>query len=229
MLEVFLRQKKSQKASTMSNLFNPDNERLFGNVSAALVLSMGSGYLIQSLYQLSPIIAGAVSIIIIGFIAYMIMRYVMAKSTKSLERDICKQLDKQGYRHEKKDGTLYVMKNDNQFRVYIRDGYDKRIKHLYILYDFGDDNFERVNSDGWSRAANTINENNTQTTFVVLEDHFCCCYQTAIGHPDYFQREFDTAYHTIGEALEDYKKIYPHLEQDYPNNVSGNKSGIGFK
>ena len=151
------------------------------------------------------------------------------KNIDVLERRICKRLDKQGYSHEKREGTLYVTKNDNHFRVFIRDSFDRRIKHLYFLYDFYDDNFGKVSMEGWTRAANCINTNNTLTTFVVLDDHFCCSYQTAIANAKDFMKEFDCAYRVIGEAMNDYNRIYPHIERDYPNNTSENKVSIGFR
>lgn len=151
------------------------------------------------------------------------------KNTDVLERRICKRLDKQGYPHEKREGTLYVTKNDNHFRVFIRDSFDRRIKHLYFLYDFYDDNFGKVSIEGWTRAVNCINTNNTLTTFVVLDDHFCCSYQTAIANAKDFMKEFDCVYRVIGEAMNDYNRIYPHIEQDYPNAASENKGSIGFR
>ena len=151
------------------------------------------------------------------------------KNIEALESRICKRLDKQGYPHEKREGILYVTKNDNHFRVYIRDGFDKRIKNLYFLYDFWDDNFGKVSMEGWTRAANCINTNNTLTSFVVLDDHFCCSYQTAIANAKDFINEFEYAYRSIGRALDDYNRLYPHIERDYPHTSLENKSSIGFK
>ena len=79
---------------------------------------------------------GLVSAVAIYFLLCRLL-----KKTDILERRICKRLDKQGYSHEKREGTLYVTKHDNHFRVFIRDSFDRRIKHLYFLYDFYDDNF----------------------------------------------------------------------------------------
>lgn len=160
-------------------------------------------------------------------IYYLLCR--LLKKTDIIERRICKRLDKQGYSHEKRKGTLYVTKNDNHFRVFIRDSFDRRIKHLYFLYDFYDDNFGKVSMEGWTRVANCINTNNTLTTFVVLDDHFCCSYQTAISNAKDFMKEFDYAYRVIGEAMNDYNRIYPHIERDYPNTISENKGSIGFR
>ena len=167
---------------------------------------------------------GLVSAVAIYFLLCRLL-----KKTDILERRICKRLDKQGYPHEKREGTLYITKNDNHFRVFIRDSFDRRIKHLYFLYDFYDDNFGKVSMEGWTRAANCINTNNTLTTFVVLDDHFCCSYQTAIANAKDFMKEFDCAYRVIGEAMNDYNRIYPHIERDYPNNTSENKGSIGFR
>ena len=167
---------------------------------------------------------GLVSAVAIYFLLCRLL-----KKTDILERRICKRLDKQGYSHEMREGTLYVTKHDNHFRVFIRDSFDRRIKHLYFLYDFYDDNFGKVRMEGWTRAANCINTNNTLTTFVVLDDHFCCSYQTAISNAKDFMKEFDYAYRVIGEAMNDYNRIYPHIERDYPNNTSENKGSIGFR
>ena len=167
---------------------------------------------------------GLVSAVAIYFLLCRLL-----KKTDILERRICKRLDKQGYSHEKREGTLYVTKHDNHFRVFIRDSFDRRIKHLYFLYDFYDDNFGKVSMEGWTRVANCINTNNTLTTFVVLDDHFCCSYQTAIANAKDFMKEFDYAYRVIGEAMNDYNRIYPHIERDYPNTTSENKGSIGFR
>jgi hypothetical protein len=110
----------------------------------------------------------------------------------------------------------------------LADSYNRRIKHLYVFYKFRDDDFGKVNMDGWSRAANAININNTDTVFVALEDHLCCCYQTSIGNSKDFMNEFGRAYQAIGEAMEDYGKLIPYLERDYPRHKE-NKTGIGFK
>ena len=164
------------------------------------------------------------------FVAVIALYFLLCRPLKNievLERRICKRLDKQGYPHEKREGTLYVTKNDQHFRVHIVNSCEKKIKQLYFVYEFGDDNFEKVSMDGWTRAANSINLNNSWTVFVTLEDHFCCCYQSAILNSRDFMKEFDRAYRAIGGALEDYRKIYPYLERDYPNNTE-NKT-IGFK
>lgn len=171
----------------------------------------------------------AMGCVLVSAVAICFLLCRLLKKTDILERRICKRLDKQGYPHEKREGTLYITKNDNHFRVFIRDSFDRRIKHLYFLYDFYDDNFGRVSMEGWTRAANSINANNTHTAFVVLDDHFCCCYQTAIANARDFMKEFDYAYRVIGGALEDYNRIYPHIERDFPNNTSENKSSIGFR
>ena len=164
--------------------------------------------------------------VLVSAVAIYFLLCRLLKKT-DIERRICKRLDKQGYPHEKREGTLYVTKNDQHFRVHIVNSCEKKIKQLYFVYEFGDDNFEKVSMDGWTRAANSINLNNSWTVFVTLEDHFCCCYQSAILNSRDFMKEFDRAYRAIGGALEDYRKIYPYLERDYPNNTE-NKT-IGFK
>ena len=186
-------------------------------------------FYIYDLITSAPVYSSVLGIVFISAVSFFILSNWPLKNIEVLERRICKRLDKQGYPHEKREGTLYVTKNDNHFRVFIRDSFDRRIKHLYFLYDFYDDNFGKVSMEGWTRAANCINTNNTLTTFVVLDDHFCCSYQTAIANAKDFMKEFDCAYRVIGEAMNDYNKIYPHIERDYPNNTSENKGSIGFR
>ena len=82
--------------------------------------------------------------------------------------------------------------------------------------------------DGWSCAANVININNTDTIFVAKEDYLCCCYQTSIGNSKDFMNEFGQAYAAIGSAMEDYGKLFPYLERDYPNRTVS-QTGIGFR
>lgn len=202
-------------------------ENTFSYIIGILAICAVMGWPLCYLFQCSPILGWVAGSIIVVIMVFAIIWLRMIKSIDHVENGICRLLDKQGFRHEKEDGTLYVIKNDNRFRVQLADGIDKRIKHLFVIYDFSDDDFERITMDGWNRAANSINLNNTSTTFVALEDHFCCCYQSAILNSRDFMQEFDRAYRAIGGALEDYRKIYPYLERDYPNNTE-NKT-IGFK
>ena len=163
-----------------------------------------------------------ISIIILDITAaiiiiYYIMKQTIWSSTEVLERNICNKLDKSGFRHEKLEGELFVYKNDSRFQVQLGDSYNRRIKHLIIYYKFQDENSSKISIDGWSRAANVLNINNTDTIFVALEDHFCCCYQSAIGNSRDFMKEFGRAYQAIGGAMDDFRKLYPYLERDYPN------------
>ena len=41
-------------------------------------------------------------------------------------------------------------------------------------------------------------------------------------------KEFNLAYDVICDAMDDYIKLFPLLERDYPNN-EGNQTSIGFK
>ena len=174
-----------------------------------------------------------ISIIIFGIsaaitIIYYIMKQTLWRNAEILERDICKKLDKSGFRHEKLEGELWVYKNDSRFQIQLGDSYNRRIKHLIIYYKFQDENSSKISIDGWSRAANVLNINNTDTIFVALEDHFCCCYQSAIGNSSDFMNEFGRAYQAIGGVMDDFRKLYPYLERDYPNKTE-NKGTIGFK
>lgn len=200
-----------------------DNTFSFGT------LALWIGYLfLTALFCLSTtaaiIFCSACGVAALIYVAFWVLPYRIAP----LERSICKRLGKEGYHYEKNEGTLYVTKNDSRFQVQLAGSYNRRIKHLYVLYKFRDDDFGKVNMDGWSRAANAININNTDTIFVVLEDHLCCCYQTSISNSKDFMNEFDHAYQAIGEAIEDYGKLIPYLERDYPNTAE-NQSSIGFR
>lgn len=198
----------------------------------------------------SVLVDGAIGILIIGVLQYLIdhsfvliaiygaiavvimIVYILSNtfwgSTEAIETDICKRLDKAGYRYEKKEGDLFVIKSNNRFEVHIDDSFNKRIKNLYILYKFKDDSFDKVDTNGWCRAANIINVRNTNTIFVALEDYLCCCYQSAIGNSKDFMNEFNLAYQSVVEVMDDYGKLVPLLERDYPSNTE-NQSTIGFK
>jgi len=192
-------------------------------------LIIGFGWTMSAFFESSILLAIAFCVLMVGIIATNILYNKLSRSTEALERKICKQLDKSGFRYEKKEGDLYVIKNDSHFRVQLADSYNRGIKHLYVMYIFRDDNSDKVSMDGWSRASNVINTRNTNTIFITLEDHFCCCYQTAIGNSKDFMKEFGQAYDAIGEALDDYHRLYPYLERDYPNITNENKTSIGFK
>ncbi len=205
-------------------------EKDSGITVATIVICMiiGFGWTMSAFFESSILLAIAFCVLIVGIIATNILYNKLSRSTEALERKICKQLDKSGFRYEKKEGDLYVIKNDSHFQVQLADSYNRGIKHLYVMYKFRDDNSDKVSMDGWSRASNVINTRNTNTIFVTLEDHFCCCYQTAIGNSKDFMKEFDQAYDAIGEALDDYHRLYPYLERDYPNSM-GNQTSIGFR
>ena len=204
-----------------------EKENTFGNILVTALVCVvigGIHYLVD--HSLSSIIIFGTAAI--GIIVFYILRQTVWKSTEILEEDICKRLKKAGFQFEKKEGNLFVVKNENRFQVQLADTYNRRIKHLYVYYKFTDDNSNKINVDGWSRASNIINVRNTETIFVMLEDHFCCCYQTAIGNSKDFMKEFNFAYDVICDAMDDYKKLFPLLERDYPNN-EGNQTSIGFK
>lgn len=204
-----------------------ENDKLIGGVIATTIGCIILG-VIYSLVEHSFFSIILFSLVAVGIVVVFVLNQKVWRSSEALESDICQRLNKQGYHYEKKEGTLYVNKNNSRFQIQLADSCNRRIKHLYVFYKFRDDDFGKVNMDGWSRAANAININNTDTIFVALEDHLCCCYQTSIGNSKDFMNEFDHAYHAIGEAIEDYGKLIPYLERDYPN-MAENQSSIGFR
>ena len=205
-----------------------NKERTYINIIIVLGSCTIFGWTLYSIYESSFGLAVSFCVLCVAVTAGCILYNTYTRDIDDLERRICKRLDKKGFSYQKKDGVLLVTKNDSRFQIQLADSYNKRIKHLYILYKFRDDDFGKVNMDGWSRAANAININNTDTIFVALEDHLCCCYQTSIGNSKDFMNEFGRAYQAIGEAMEDYGKLIPYLERDYPSHKE-NKTGIGFK
>ena len=204
-----------------------EKENTFGGVLATAIgcaVIGGLHYLAdRSLFTIILFGTGA-----IGIIVFYILRQTVWKSTEILEENICKRLKRTGFQYEKKEGDLFVVKNGNRFQVQLADTYNRRIKHLYVYYKFTDENTNKINVDGWSRASNVININNTDTIFVALEDHLCCCYQTSIGNSKDFMCEFGRAYNAIGNAMEDYGKLFPYLDRDYPNRTE-NQTSIGFR
>lgn len=205
-----------------------ENNSGINTTSILFCLIVGFGWTLSAFFESSHLLAFVFCVVIIGIIVGQLVFIIFTGSIGFLERKICRQLDKSGFRHEKLDGQLFVYKNDSCFQVQLADSYNRRIKHLFVYYKFHDDNSSKISIDGWSRAANVLNINNTDTIFVALEDHFCCCYQSAIGNSRDFMKEFGRAYQAIGGAMDDFRKLYPYLERDYPNKTE-NKGTIGFK
>ncbi len=200
------------------------------NLGSALATAIGC-VVIGGLYYLadhSPFTIIIFGTGAIGVIAFYILSQTVFKSIEEWEDDICKRLKKAGFQYEKKEGDLFVVKNESRFQVQLANTFNRKIKHLYVYYKFTDEDACKVNMDGWGRASNIINVRNTETIFVRLEDHFCCCYQTAIGNSKDFMKEFNYAYDVIVDAMDDYKQLFPLLERDYPNHVE-NQTSIGFK
>ncbi len=147
----------------------------------------------------------------------------------TIESRICNELTDQGYEYTKHDGTLYVKKSDTSFHIHLWDTSNKRIKRLYIVYDFEDERRKEITKEGWAMATNRINTDNPHVTFITYNKLYRCRYETAICNAKDFLPEFETAYQIIGEAVEEHKNIIPYLEMDYPNSDSNKKSNIGFK
>jgi hypothetical protein len=187
---------------------------------------------LHNLFFNSDYSAGSLILLAIGLLLIaggFLFNLLMTGSVDKLESNICERLNEYGYKHEKQDGVLYVKRNDSSFRVYLWDTPNRNIKRLYFIYDFGDNNISKVSKEGWAVGVNKINYDNPHITFISLGDGFSCRYETAINNSKDFLEEFNTAYQAIGNAIEDYREIYPYLERDYPNTAPENKSSIGFK
>ena len=164
-----------------------------------------------------------------AFIAAFIRSNRAVYDINTLEKRICYELDKQGFRHDKKDGTLYVVNHESVFHIHIWDTSNKRVKRLYFVYDFEDERHKNISKEGWMMATNRINVDNPHSTFITHDESFRLRYETAISNAHDFLPEFDAAYHVVGEALDEFNRLYPYLERDYPNKSTDNKSSIGFK
>lgn len=149
-----------------------ENDKLIGGVIATTIGCIIFG-VIYSLVEHSFFSIILFSLVAVGIVVVFVLNQKVWRSSEALESDICQRLNKQGYHYEKKEGTLYVNKNNSRFQIQLADSCNRRIKHLYVFYKFRDDDFGKVNMDGWIRAANAININNTDTIFVALEDHLC--------------------------------------------------------
>ena len=180
------------------------------------------------LHRLSTFWVIIICVLFAGASLACILGITVWSSTDRIEQRIRKRLLRKGYQSKMTEGVLFVTKNESQYRIHLENSFNWRIKALYILYEFGDDRFNKVSMDGWCRASNSINVNNAATTFVTLDDHFCCCYQSAIGNSKDCMREFDRACQYINGVMDDYGKLCPYLERDYPNKEES-KTSIGFK
>lgn len=176
----------------------------------------------------TPLIAVIGSIGTIGAIVAMWF-LIQPQSINALQKNVCKELKKRGYNYSIEEDVLFVKRNDAVFETRFWDTANRNIRRLYFVYDFKDDNMDKVSREGWSIAANLINSHNPHITFTSYQDSFSCRFETAIKSPKDFFVEFDLAYKMIGEAVDDLQKLYPHIEKDYPNTTTDNKSSIGFK
>lgn len=211
-----------------------DNEKITsGEITAAIISCVIVGWPVYAVFKNYPSIAVWIGAVIIGIIAAYFLYKIITnltgfKSIDTLERKICKQLDSEGYKHEKQDGVLYVTRKDNHFHVHLWDTSNNRIKRLYFVYDFGYDGIDKSSPEGWAMLSNRINIDNSHVTFINYEDSFQCRFETAISKPKDFIREFDVAYRMIGEAMGEFQKLNSLVEQQFPN-TSENKPSIGFK
>ena len=128
-----------------------------------VVLGVVYSFVEHSLFSIILFGIAAAAIIVV-----YVLRQTVWKSIETLEKDICKQLDKSGFRYAKKEGDLYVVKDNCHFQIQLADSYNRGIKHLYVMYKFRDDNSNKVTIDGWSRASNVINTRNTNTWRIIF-------------------------------------------------------------
>ena len=152
----------------------------------------------------------------------------MPITTKALERQIRNELREQGYKYQMYEGTLYVTKNDNHFHIHLINTPNRRLKRLYIYFDFEIEDFEKVSHEGWGLLSNEINQRNPHTAFIAYKNQFSCRYTTAINNSDDFMTEFRYAYNFFSNIMKDYDNIYPYVERDFPNSPPEKNSNIGF-
>lgn len=180
------------------------------------------------LFGVAPAVTTILGLCCVAVMSFVIIRRKF-QNIDFIERDICRILSKQGFGYKKHEGILYVTRNKKTFRIHIADTPSKRVKRLTFVYDFSCPIMDKVSPEGWSRLSNKINGDNPQATFIAFNDCFQCRYETAIANSKEFQKEFDSAFQIIGKALQDFKKLYVYMEEDYPNVFIENRVNIGYK
>ena len=204
------------------NEIDSSSENIISSAIVFLVIS------IIYLHRLPTIWAFIVCILFAGASIACILGITVWSSTNRIEHRVRKRLHRKGYQTEMTEGDLFVTKNENQYRVHLVESFNKRIKTLFIIYEFGDDRFNKISMDGWCRASNSINNHHPGITFVTLDDHFFCYYLSAIANSKDFMKEFFRACYFFEKVLDDYSQLTPYLERDYPNKEESQTS-IGFK
>ena len=68
------------------------------------------GYFVYDLITSAPVYSSVMGFVFVSAVAIYFLLCRLLKKTDILERRICKRLDKQGYPHEKREGTLYITK-----------------------------------------------------------------------------------------------------------------------
>lgn len=152
------------------------------------------------------------------------------RSLESTESEICKKLTSDGYRWEKHEGTLYVMKNDNTFSVHMWDTSNPYIKRVYIAWRTQRDEIKKVGEEGLNFLQARVNYAFPHTTAVQLsEDTVMFRYETAVNNGNDFVKEFDKAYDILGESIGCYFDNLEKIGERYPKKVADDANGrIGF-
>lgn len=72
-------------------------------------------FYIYDLITSAPVYSSVWGIVFISAVSFFILSNWPLKNIEVLERRICRRLDKQGYPHEKKEGTMYITKKRPSF------------------------------------------------------------------------------------------------------------------
>ena len=93
---------EDKKAFTKSNLI----------AGAIGIVIMGVLYSLQDHSFVWFILCGVLAL---GIMIVYVLSLTLWKSTEAIEAEICKRLEKAGYRYEKKEGNLFVFKKQQPF------------------------------------------------------------------------------------------------------------------
>ena len=98
-----------------------ENKLTFEMVLAIFGVCVVFGWTLYSLYELSLFLAVLFCVMSVVIAMACILYSYSTKDAEVLERNICKRLERNGFHFEKKEGTLYVTKNDSRFQVQLAD------------------------------------------------------------------------------------------------------------
>lgn len=95
-------------------------QEIIGLVFAVCFTIALSIFSVYNLITSAPVYSSVLGIVFISAVSFFILSNRPLKNIEVLEWHICRRLDKQGYPHEKKEGTLYIKKTTIVFVFILR-------------------------------------------------------------------------------------------------------------